>query len=272
MFRKRKVIGWRCEECDEPWPCNHEQASLEYASKTKRPKLDTSSESTRLVLSNTGLDGDGSLLGLHNCDGLELLSKIPSNSVDMILTDPPYMTTTFSWDRKFSMGQLAHFVKELSRVLKPGGVMIVWFDFNKINSLQEFVTTSSCMCPTTRLLVWDKTTGRPDPLKMSCELAVLAIKKGKKPTCNYEGQKKMSYSYPAVREKPGIDKFHPTQKPVLLFQDLIRRFSNPGDVVLDCFLGSGTTAVAAKMTGRKCIGSEIDKRYFVKILKRIEHV
>lgn len=64
-------------------------------------------------------------------------------------------------------------------------------------------------------------------------------------------------------------RIHPTQKNLELFEDIIRVHSNKGDLVFDPFCGSGTTAVACKNTGRKFIGSEIDKNYFEKAVKRL---
>ena len=66
------------------------------------------------------------------------------------------------------------------------------------------------------------------------------------------------------------NKLHPTQKPIQLMEDLIKVNSNEGDVVLDCFMGSGTTGAAAKNTKRNFIGIELDKNYFEIAKNRIE--
>jgi site-specific DNA-methyltransferase (adenine-specific) len=68
----------------------------------------------------------------------------------------------------------------------------------------------------------------------------------------------------------GKDRFHPTQKSLKLFEDLVNKHSNPGDLVLDPFSGSGTTAVASKMHGRNFIGCEIDQDYYNKSIDRLE--
>ena len=65
------------------------------------------------------------------------------------------------------------------------------------------------------------------------------------------------------------DGFHPTQKPLRLVEDLVCTFSNPGDVVLDTFMGSGTTAAACIRTGRNFIGFELDEKYHAIALQRI---
>ena len=61
-------------------------------------------------------------------------------------------------------------------------------------------------------------------------------------------------------------RFHPTQKSLLLFEALIKKHSNEGDTVLDTFIGSGTTALASKNTGRICRGCEVSKEYYTKMV------
>ena len=76
------------------------------------------------------------------------------------------------------------------------------------------------------------------------------------------------YKYPIYA---GKDRFHPTQKSLPMFEELIRKHSNEGDLVLDCFLGSGTTAVAALNTDRKFVGCELSEEYYIKSLERLQH-
>ena len=91
------------------------------------------------------------------------------------------------------------------------------------------------------------------------EVAVLGIK-GSNPTFNSSYDKGV-YEFPL---QGGKDRFHPTQKSLLLFEALIKKHSNENDVVLDTFLGGGTTAIACKNTNRKFKGCEISKEYFDK--------
>ena len=92
----------------------------------------------------------------------------------------------------------------------------------------------------------------------------MGIKKSK-PTFNSKYDKGI-YNYPL---QGGKDRFHPTQKSLPLFEDLIQKHSNEGDIVLDCFAGSATTAIAAIKTNRKFNGCELDKEYFTKAKERI---
>jgi len=121
-----------------------------------------------------------------------------------------------------------------------------------------------------RLVEWIKT--NPQPINSSVnyltncrEIALLGIKKSK-PTFNSKYDKGI-YEYPL---QGGKDRFHPTQKSLPLFEDLIRKHSNEGDVVLDCFAGSATTAIAAINTNRRFTGCESNEEYFSKAEERIE--
>ena len=88
----------------------------------------------------------------------------------------------------------------------------------------------------------------------------MGVKKGK-PTFNGEYDNGI-YRFPI---QSGKDRFHPTQKNIKLFEELIKKHSNEGDLVVDTFLGGGTTAIACKNTGRKCIASEISGEYYSKL-------
>jgi site-specific DNA-methyltransferase (adenine-specific) len=88
------------------------------------------------------------------------------------------------------------------------------------------------------------------------------VKKGK-PTFNGEYDNGI-YNYPI---QGGKNRFHPTQKNLRLFEELIKKHSNEGDLVVDTFLGGGTTAFAAKNTGRRCVASELSSEYYEKIYR-----
>ena len=121
-----------------------------------------------------------------------------------------------------------------------------------------------------RFLEWIKTNPQPrnsnvNYLTNCREVAVSAVKGGK-PTFNSKYDNG-TYQYPIYT---GKDRFHPTQKSLVMFEELVKKHSNPGDLILDPFLGSGTTALAAKNLNRDFTGSEMDKEYFEKILDRLK--
>lgn len=178
------------------------------------------------------------------------------------------VTTKYGdWDSDFSLEQLELFVRHFYRVLKPGGTCIIFFDLWKITPLKEILENEKFK--QIRFVEWIKT--NPQPINSNVnyltncrEIALLGIKKSK-PTFNSKYDKGI-YHHPL---QGGKDRFHPTQKSLPLFKDLINKHSNEGDLVLDCFAGSATTAVAAIHTNRRFVGCEMNEEYYNKSMERI---
>ena len=141
----------------------------------------------------------------------------------------------------------------------------MFFDIWKITPLKDLF--EKYKFKQIRFIEWIKT--NPQPINSSVnyltncrEIALLGIK-GAKPTFNSKYDNAI-YSYPL---QGGKNRFHPTQKSLPLFEDLIKKHSNEGDTVLDTFLGGGTTLFASINTNRKFIGSEISKEYYDRIIE-----
>jgi site-specific DNA-methyltransferase (adenine-specific) len=274
---------------------------------------------------------------IKNIDGLEYLATLSNNSIDLILTDPPYIisketgmnihynkvkqneenqvefvkteaewlaykmskethpteadnkyseatqkenymkygtiygkkycvkTDYGNWDSEFTMDVLDKFVAEYYKKLKMGGTLIMFFDLWKISYLKEVLEKHKFK--QLRFIEWIKT--NPQPLNSSVnyltncrEIALVGIKGGN-PTFNSKYDNGI-YMFPL---QGGKNRFHPTQKSVALFEQLITKHSNENDVVLDTFLGGGTTAIACKNTKRNFKGCEISKEYYDKIIE-----
>ena len=227
---------------------------------------------------------------------LELLKTIESNSVDLVLTDPPYIiskksgmqsyrdsienggkvnekygkkfavTTEFGeWDSSYTIDDLKHSIDEFYRILRPGGSCIIFFDLWKIETLKGLLSKFSKH----RLIEWIKTNPMPinqysTYLSNAREISISCVKGGKA-TFNSKYDKGI-YEYPIYN---GKDRFHPTQKSLPLFEELITKHSNEGDIVVDPYAGSGTTALASKNTNRIFICGEPDEDYFKKGHKRV---
>ena len=222
-------------------------------------------------------------------DCLELIKQVPSNSVDLILIDPPYeisRPTNFQsgeetgrdtdrfrismdfgeWDKNFTGLEVV--IKEGYRVLRQGGTMICFYDLWKIETLKNLYDSNKFK--QVRFIEWMKTNPVPINSKINYltnarEVAVSAIK-GSKPTFNSSYDNGL-YSYPICAGKERT--IHPTQKPLSLITDLVLKHSNEGDMVLDCFMGSGTTGVACKNTNREFIGMELDEKYYKVACERL---
>ena len=178
------------------------------------------------------------------------------------------VTNYGDWDNNFTMKQLEQFITHYFRVLKNGGTLILFFDIWKITPLKEIMEQIGFK--QIRFIEWIKT--NPQPLNSSLnyltncrEIALLGVKKSK-PTFNSKYDNAI-YQFPL---QGGKNRFHPTQKSLPLFEELIKKHSNENDIVLDTFLGSGTTAIAAKNTNRKYLGCEISKEYYDKIVSLLE--
>ena len=218
-------------------------------------------------------------------DFSEFMQSLPRGSVDLILTDPPY---TISKDTGFKsvvngvqrfavsmdFGEwdhcqidLAEMARVFYRSLRRGGTAIVWYDLWKIGEVKEAMEQAGFKM--LRLIIWEKS--NPVPLNMkatylsnSREMAVTGVKVGK-PTFNSEYDSGLYESRPGHYVHPiprhNGNRQHPTQKPEDLFADLVIKHSNAGELVVDPFLGAGTTAMAALKNGREFAGCDIDERY-----------
>jgi DNA modification methylase len=173
------------------------------------------------------------------------------------------------WDRNFTIEELEKFVKNFYDKLRQGGTLIIWFDIWKISILKDIM--EKYKFKQIRFIEWVKTNPQPINSKINyltnCrEIALLGVKGGK-PVFNSSYDKGI-YQYPMAS---GKNKFHPTQKNLQLFEELITKHSNENDLVMDTFLGGGTTAIACKNTNRKFTGCEINEEFVKKVYKIIEN-
>ena len=171
------------------------------------------------------------------------------------------------WDRNFTIEILTNFINEFYRVLKKGGTAIIFFDLWKITILKDIMDRAGFK--QLRYIEWIKT--NPQPLNSSLnyltncrEVAILGVKGGK-PTFNSKYDKGI-YEFPIATDR---NKFHPTQKNLKLIEELIKKHSNENDIVLDPFLGSGTTTKACQNNKRKFKGCEIVTEYYNKLIPLI---
>lgn len=228
-----------------------------------------------------------------NDDWSNYISSIKNNSIDLILVDPPYLISKDSnfkihskkagekmiqkygsmsidfgeWDKDEIDWDLLF--KEYYRILKKGGTLIMFFDVWKSNIIKDFTSKHKFKQP--RICSWIKT--NPTPINSKINYLSNATEyfftfvKSKKPTFNSEYDNGV-YRYPLCHGKERLD--HPTQKPLKLISDLIIKHSNPRDIVLDTFAGTGTTGEACLLNNRDFILIERDKRYFDMIDNRLK--
>lgn len=245
------------------------------------------------------------MINLYNDDCFNVLKTLPDQSVDLVLTDPPYGTTAIQWDKVLDFNKMWG---ELDRVVKPKSNIILF-------ASQPFTS----LLVTSKLdwfryeLIWNKNKcGSPGlakkrPQKVHENILLFSKESGglyspimeegepyKRFNADGYGSGKNTHGYGFGKNKStgssnsgtrypksilhGSRNFsaqqtvHPTQKPTNVLNWLIMTYSNQNDVVLDFTMGSGSTGVSSKLTGRSFIGIEKDKDYFNIAKKRIDSI
>lgn len=232
-------------------------------------------------------------------DCLDVMADLPSESIDMILCDLPYGTTACKWDAIIPFEDLW---LQYRRLIKGNGAIV-------LTAAQPFTSTLICSNLEwfKYAWVWNKVLPRghlnakKQPMRLHEDIAVFSrgstlynpqktkghIRRVRPRQYNSSGdgshvygQERRDTDYDSEERYPTsiitfstayqYGKIHPTQKPVNLFEYLVLTYTNIGDTVLDNCMGSGTTGVAAHMSGRRFIGIERDPAYFEAAKTRIE--
>ena len=237
---------------------------------------------------------ENTMLGQGDC--LELMKTIPDGSVDMILTDPPYGTTKYSWDSVIPFEPMWN---ELKRIIKPNGAIVLFGSepFSsalRMSNIKQYkydwvwvknISTNFLHAKrqplrnTENIHVFYKKCGKYYPIKSTghtptqsakgCSNGVLYHGKN---TRNYSGGETTRYPKTTI-EFDVVDlknRLHPTQKPLSLLEYLIKTYTNESETVLDFTFGSCSTGVACLNTNRKFIGIEMEEKYFDIAKERIE--
>ena len=197
-------------------------------------------------------------------DCLELLKEIPDASVDCVICDPPFYSgwqhngvVSGRGDSNISMPFFRQYFAEILRVCKPERCVYVFTDW-RTNDF--FMRVMSEFLEVKNSLVWVKNIGTGTTYQNSYESALFHCESTRRiPGSNVITGIK---SFNGGAKKTNGEKVHPTQKPVELIEKLILDSTQPGAVVLDPMMGSGTTGVACAKTGRNFIGFELNENYF----------
>ena len=198
------------------------------------------------------------MIKLYNMDCMEYMKGLKDNEFDLAIVDPPYgigesgtkakgRNRFVSTDYKSFAGDDINppnkdYFIELQRVSKN---QVVW---GANQFMQNIHLGSSCW------IVWDKLTGDSD--FADCELAYTSFK---------TAVRKFQFRWSGMLQgdmKNKEHRIHPTQKPVKLYEWLLKNYAKEGDKILDTHLGSGSSAIAAHYAGFDFVGCELDKDYF----------
>ncbi len=209
---------------------------------------------------------------IDNADCIEVMDRMESNSVDLLLTDIPYngvnrksngLRNLDKQEADIMTFDLTKFMQESIRIVRGSGY--IFCGWGQISLITDFLTQNKI---STRLCVWRKT--NPSPMNgqsiwlSGAEFAVYF----KKPNATFnEHCKNCVWDFPS-----GRGKVHPTEKSLKLFEYLVKASSNEGDIVFDPCMGSGTTIVAAKALNRNYYGIELKPEYFKMAQDRLAEI
>ena len=235
---------------------------------------------------------------IYNKDCLVGMKDIPDKSIDMILCDLPYGTTKNKWDSIIDLDELWN---HYNRIIKDNGAIVLTaqtpFDkvlgvsnlkmlkyewiWEKTSATGHLNAKKMPMKAHENILVFYKKPPTYNPQKTTGherKVSTAKHKRNSKNSSNYGESSATTYDsterYPRSVQLFSTDKqkssLHPTQKPVALFEYLVKTYTNEGDLVLDNCMGSGTTAVACMNTNRNFIGIELEEKYYNIAKQRIE--
>lgn len=281
---------------------------------------------------------------IYNCDYKDKIKEIENETIDLVLTDIPYMISKktnlkdikdytnkngksdyYGMEYEFedeNFCDIENYINECWRILKKGGNLIVWSSWQMLGDIESLIKSNyndnnvDKFVKKVRIGIWIKNNPLPHNINImpvnSTEMFI-CISKGSNATfnkvkynsnkvlkgsinvksalmkndaekkiikdvdleindatiCFNESYERLIYIEPKVS---GVDKIHPTQKPLNIISHLIEIYSNKNEVVFDGLMGSGVTAVASKITGRKYIGFEIDEEHYINSINRIDKI
>lgn len=242
--------------------------------------------------------------GILYCDDcLNILPKIQSASIDLIIADPPYKISVagkkihrklahYNWEKRMDIGLdfgewdrawqsdkeyfnwCETWFAQLARILKDKSWIYIFFDKQK-TGLFDLILAPKYNIKARTIYVWVKTNPVPSFRKVNWNSGTEHIwvgTKGEGKIKNFLDQKYMHNYFISPNASSYKETNHPTEKPLSLIQHLIKVNSNPNEIVLDPFAGSGTTPIACEILGRKWIAIEQSKEYCNIIINRFKKI
>lgn len=218
---------------------------------------------------------------IYNRDCLDGMTELPDGCVDLIVTDPPYEFNDTRGGGAFGTAHRTYHAElnplskgvsplvlgEMVRVMKKINIYI-WCNKNQLRQYIDFFDDRGCSMD---LLTWHKSNPTPtcgNKYLSDTEYCLFFREKGVKVYGTYDTKHKYYVSPLNTDDKKAYN--HPTVKPEYIIRNLITNSSKEGDVVLDPYMGSGTTAVACVQTGRRYLGYEIVPEYHTTAERRLK--
>lgn len=238
---------------------------------------------------------------IYNEDCLIGMQKIDDKSIDCVICDLPYGTTKCSWDIIIPFDKLW---EQYNRIIKDNGAIVlfgqepfssllrvsnlkdyrydIYWQKERLTNIMQVKRRVGKDIETISIFYKNQCTYNPQMVKYDGPKRGNKVKNGKlgKLVDDNNDKKVFEYNDTGFRYPTQVWKFkrdiltsniHPTQKPIALYEELIKTYSNPRDLLLDNCSGSGTIAIAALNTGRHFIGFETNENYYNESLKRIDN-
>lgn len=234
-------------------------------------------------------------------DCLDLMKNIADTSVDCIICDLPYGTTSCKWDIIIPFDELW---EQYNRIIKTNGAIIlfgqepfssllrtsnlkdykydIYWEKERLTNINQVKRRVGKTVENISIFYEKQCTYNPQMIKYNGKPRTNKVKNGKLGKLTDENEKKVfEYHDNGLRYPTQVWKFqrdclvsnlHPTQKPLALLEELVKTFSNENDLILDNCMGSGTTGVACKNLGRRFIGIEKEEKYFKIAKERINNL
>ena len=222
---------------------------------------------------------------LYNGDCLEVMDRFIEEGlkVNCIITDPPYMIAKKNnfhtmgrngidfgeWDKNVD---LFSWLDRIPKLLSKNGSVVIFNDWKNLGDIARYCETLGLEIKD--FLRWEKTNPMPRNRERryitDYECAIWLVNKNAKWIFNRLNEKYQRPKFMCGIVSGNEKTIHTTQKPIKLMEEIVKIHTNENDLILDCFMGSGSTGVACMNTGRRFIGIELDNNYFNIASKRIE--
>ena len=233
------------------------------------------------------------MLKLINDDAYKVIDDFYKENIKVnhIITDPPYNISKNNnlstmrgnrtgvdfgdWDR--GEFDLFSWIPKYTKLLDKNGSIIIFCSYRYISYIADVLESVDCEMIVKDILIWQKSNPMPRNIQrryvQDMEFAIWAVKKNSKWVFNKPADVSYLRSIFKTATVSGKERIgHPTQKSEKLMEDIISIHTNPGDIVLDPFMGVGTTGLAAKRLDRGFIGIELEKEYYKTAEKRMVNI
>lgn len=215
---------------------------------------------------------------IHNEDCISGMKKIESNSIDLVVTDPPYLVKYKTGRRKDKSHKftkeilnddneqlIKDYVKECHRIMKDDTAMYMFCSANKVDFFKQELEKHFTI---KNMIIWVKNSHTAGDLQSAFGRKYEIIFLVNKGRSKFNGTRLTDVW--EFKRVAGKGQLHQNQKPTEMIEQCIEKHSNENDVVFDGFMGSGTTAIAAINTNRNYLGFELDKEYYEIASNRVE--